>query len=123
MYCHHIPCFLITIFKISGLLPLCICRKTIWPDSIDLLFRAYTFKKSETKNNFKKIEMFSQIIVFSCKCLPLFPFIFIFIPLNPFKCAWERSEKQQTNSVWPNNSRIKFDYSTQNLAQNCNNTV
>ncbi len=50
---------------------------------------------------FVKNRIFSQIIVFSCKFLPLFPFIFILIPLDPFKWVQERSEKQQINWVWP----------------------
>ncbi len=39
------------------------------------------FMKWETENNFKKIEFFSQIIVFSCKFLPLFP-LFLFLSLS-----------------------------------------
>ncbi len=72
------------------------------PDSIDLLFlrSSCAFMKWETENNFKKIESFSHIIVFSCKLLPLFRFFF-FIPLNPFKWVQEGSEKQQINRVWP----------------------
>ncbi len=54
-------------------------------DSIDLLFlgSSCTFMKWQTENNLKKIEILSQIIVFSCKFLPLFPFISY--PSRPFQ--------------------------------------
>ncbi len=50
----------------------------------------------------KKWIFLSQIIVFSCNFLPLFPFIFIFFPLDPLKWVRERSKKQQINCVWSN---------------------
>ncbi len=57
-------------------------RNSLRPDSIDLLFVGFScaFMKWETENNF-----FSQIIVFSGKLWPVFPFIFIFYLFRPFQ--------------------------------------
>ncbi len=71
------------------------------PDSIDLLFLVSSctmiikksWKKPGNQNNISKIDNLSTNCVFLYSFMPVFPFIFIIIPLVPLKWVWEVPEK------------------------------
>ncbi len=68
--------------------------------------------KWETENNFEQIEFFSQIIIFSWKCLPLFPFIFNFYPSQPFQMGpgkiRETTNQLSLGHKWRKGADIRF---------------